>query len=88
MIGCRSPRHMSVQSRSTFRENSPFACWPSFCVCFGLFDSGLWASGRRCGEPSLAAAAGRIQEEARTACANAIGSVVPGRSVRVWGSLA
>jgi hypothetical protein len=23
-----------MQSRSTFREDSPFVCWPSFCLCF------------------------------------------------------
>jgi hypothetical protein len=36
-------KNMSMQCRFTFRENSPFACWQSFCVCFGLFD--CWALG-------------------------------------------
>ena len=29
---------MSVPGALTFRENSRFSCWPSFCICFGLFD--------------------------------------------------
>jgi maltoporin len=55
-------KNMSMQSSVTFRENSPIS---SFCICFGLFD--YWALGirPRCREPSVAAAAGRIQEEAQ-----------------------
>jgi len=34
---------MSMRSRLTFRKNSPFACWPSLCVCFGSFD--CWVLG-------------------------------------------
>lgn len=43
--------------------------------------TGLWASSRCCGEPGIATAAGRIQEEAQTACSNAMGSTVLGQSV-------
>src|SRR5579864_8874823 len=43
--------------------------------------AGFWASSRRCREPRLAAAASRLQEEAQTANADAIGSAVLGRSV-------
>jgi hypothetical protein len=41
-------KNVSVPSRSTFRENSPFACWLSFCMYFGPFD--YWALGIK---PSL-----------------------------------
>ena len=51
-------------------------------VCVSLRSTtGLWASSRRCGEPSLATAAGRIQEAAEKAGSNAMGSTVLGRSV-------
>src|SRR5579864_1843743 len=43
--------------------------------------AGFWASSRRCREPSLAAAASRLQEETQTAYADSIGSAVLGRSV-------
>ena len=42
---------------------------------------GLWASGRRCRELSVAAAASRLQKEAETACADSMGSAVLGWSV-------
>ena len=50
--------------------------------------AGLWTSSRRCREPSHAAAAGRIQEEAETAYADAMGPAVLGRSVPGLGRLA
>jgi hypothetical protein len=41
-------KNMSMLSRFTFRKNSPFACWSSFCGCFGSFD--CWVLGIK---PSL-----------------------------------
>src|SRR5579864_3995435 len=65
----------------TFRENSPFTSWPSFCVCFGLFDCRALGIRPPLSRTSLAATADCIQEEAQTACANTMGSAVLGRPV-------
>ena len=43
--------------------------------------AGLRASSHRCREPSVAIAVSRLQEEAQTACADAMGSAVQGRLV-------
>jgi hypothetical protein len=43
--------------------------------------AGFWASSRRCRELGVAAAASRLQKEAETPYADAIGSAVLGRSV-------
>ena len=42
---CGSPKLWPTQSCFGFRENSPFSCWQSFCICFGLFD--YWDLGIR-----------------------------------------
>jgi hypothetical protein len=36
-------KNISLLSHFTLRKNSPFACWPSFSVCFGSFD--CWVLG-------------------------------------------
>jgi hypothetical protein len=77
-----------MQSHCTFRENSYSHAGHHSVSVSVCSTAGLWASDRRCREPGLAAAAGRIQEEPQTACVNAMGSVVLGRSIPCLGLLA
>ena len=78
---CRSPKLCPTQSRFGFAKIVYSHAGHHSVSVSACSTAGLWTSGPGCREPRLAAAAGRIQEEAQTACADTMGSIVSGRSV-------